>query len=107
MPLYLKPLTMIDPDGWQATDNDGMPVLNLNDPDCITLTVGAGAGTALPTLPTTTIYYLQSSESAVTFLRVASASGQLATATSFPVMANSGQFFRIGAGVTHAHAAAS
>lgn len=103
MAIYVKPLRMLDAAGYQATENDGMPVLNTDDPDCLALTVGAGTATALPTTGGF-LYWVVSTEASVVFLRAGTGTGDTAGATHFPVPAGQAVTFRVGAGVTHIHA---
>lgn len=105
MAIYVKPLTMADPDGYQSTAKDNVYTFNLDDPAAFTLTVDAEAATALPVLPASTIYMIASTEEAVVFLKFSSAANQLATAADVPLLPNRGDLpCRIGSGVTHIHA---
>lgn len=101
MPILLKPLTMIDPDGWQSTGKDMLPTINIDDPDTVSLAVGAAAGTAITG---GLVYKIVSTEDAVSFVRVGAADNVLATAASYPVGAGEVSFVRLGVTVTHIHA---
>jgi hypothetical protein len=101
MTVYVKPLSMVDAAGYQATHDDDMPVLNVDDPAGIALTVGAATATAISGGQ---VYTIASTESAIAFLRVGTAANQLATAVHFPVQPGATQTVRLGDGVTHIHA---
>lgn len=104
MPVYVKPVTMLDGDGYQATPMNGVYCFNSDDPDAIALAVDAGAATALPAYPPSTIYMIVNTEAATAFVRFGTASNQLATAVHVPFGAGMELPCRLGAGITHIHA---
>lgn len=101
MAVYVKPLTMITAAGHQSAARDILAILNLDDPAGIALTVDAASASVLPA---GALYWAHNGEAETVFLRVGSATNQLASAVHLPLGPGREVQFYVGAGVTHIHA---